>query len=529
MRRVRRLYPHHHLGRSSHMRSFVETNRLLNNNCNQTTADGQIDDREYSPNTVMSGASRTESDHIFAFRSNTSDDGIGGSVSNSIANMLDGLEQFEEGDQDNSKYGRILRSIREVVSCCACYSSDTVMKECTNGHLICQNCFLTIRQDERPQCPTCRANLYSDSRRALIAQKVLSELPDMCADCRSPMLHKCLPSHRLNSCPKRRVACGLSALGCDWTGCADQYDRHYPECGLRKQLTEQQIGSNIDWLIARFKKREQTMRETFHCFSNVLRHLESHELQTVTITLTNISPSENTLHYRSDHFHVNQSRWTAEINMSLGSDELPAETPVTVEATTNPVAFEEQTPDVDNTQLLTERPLFPDNSGLVQPIGPQVMRRRRWNHGSHLRHHPYQIPPGVNASSDNNTEGSSTSNLVANESTAIPCTTPNPTSEPIGLGDISYRLMKENSPGIGRRAYAFVLLQIRVPDTGIQIYARPQLQTFRFSSRGDHTSTFPVHPIRWRYLSSIRELAKYRLIQAELVIARKIVDDHTES
>ncbi|CAI2738857.1 unnamed protein product [Dicrocoelium dendriticum] len=439
--------------------------------------------------------------------------------------------QFEYGSLDDAKYGRILRAIREVISCCACYSSYTIMKECTNGHLICQNCFLTLRQDERPQCPTCRANLYSDSRRALIAQKVLSELPDMCVDCNTQMLHKSLPSHRLNSCPKRRVACGLSSLGCEWIGFADQYDIHFHQCLLRKQLSEHPIGNNLDWLINKFKKREQTMRETFHCFSNVLRHLESHELQSVTITLANVSNNENVLQYRSDHFHVNQSRWTAEITMRFPVAHVPTETVAAPGDVTQLTVEDIRSTSTDSSvgidQIDTVTLPFSGSSGRSQS---PVMRRRRWHNASALRHHPYQITIGVSQLPHNTLinpqvcDLSSVQDLNATRNVdQVVC------NDHSHLGEITYRMLKENSPGIGRRSYAFSLLQIRVPDTGIQIYARPQIQTFRFTSRGDQSSVFSVHPIRWRYISSLKELSKYRLIQAELLVARRIAEEHMES
>lgn len=462
-------------------------------------------------------------------------DNVSAAVSEgTIEEAINTAGQFDQATLDAAKYGRILRSIREVISCCACYSSDTIMKECTNGHLICQNCFLTLRQDERPQCPTCRANLYSDSRRALIAQKVLSELPDVCIDCNAQMLHKCLPSHRLNSCPKRKVACALSSLGCEWIGFADQYDVHYHQCLLRKQLSEYPIGNNLDWLINKFKKREQTMRETFHCFSNVLRHLESHELQSVTITLASVSSTEGLLQYRSDHFHVNQSRWTAEITMRFPAAHVLSETVATPgdsgHLTVEDLRSAPAEPSVGIDQLETVTLPFIDGSGHAQSADSPFVRRRRWHNTPAGRHHPYQITVGSMQPRLSNVITPQVYNLSSvQDLNSIPNIGQVLCNEHSHLGEITYRMLKENSPGIGRRSYAFSLLQIRVPDTGIQIYARPQIQTCRFTSRGDQSSVFSVHPIRWRYISSLKEMDKYRLIQAELVVARRIVDEHMES
>ncbi|KAF8565870.1 Cysteine and histidine rich protein [Paragonimus westermani] len=517
MRRIRRQNPNTHVARSAATWMYMSGNQQLNENNAQNSANEPTEDFVCATERINSAP------NLEAINFLMSSTRMEICANDTLNGTFPAVEQSDDGIQDDGKYGRILRSIREVISCCACYSSDTIMKECTNGHLICQNCFLTLRQDERPQCPTCRANLYSDSRRALVAQKVLSELPDCCTDCNAQMLHKSLPNHRLNYCPKRKVACGLSVLGCEWTGWADQYDAHYNNCNLKKQLTDQPVGSNINWLINRFRKREQTMRETFHCFSNVLRQLESHELQTVTVTMANVSTNEHTLQYRSDHFHVNQSRWTAEITMkpttqlhiteenqiSDNAVEVNNLDPPSTEAEPNAAETSNLTGSVENTELP-----YSVGTAIPEPTGTQLMRRRRWQHSSVPRHHPYHLPTANPSSA-----GSRSPSIIPRSGHG---------HDYANLGEINYQMLKENSPGIGRRSYAFALLQIRVPDTGIQIYARPQIQPFRFSNRGDQTSVFPVHPIRWRYISSLSELSKYRVIQAEIVIARRIIEEHAE-
>ncbi|KAF5403946.1 Cysteine and histidine rich protein 1 [Paragonimus heterotremus] len=526
MRRIRRPIPTTHVARSAVTRVYMNNNQQLNENNSQNSVDTPAEDFDCA---IEGDNSAPNLEAVNFLIANTRMERC---ANDTLDSTLPTVEHSDDGLQDDNKYGRILRSIREVISCCACYSSETIMKECTNGHLICQNCFLTLRQDERPQCPTCRANLYSDSRRALVAQKVLSELPDCCTDCNAQMLHKSLPNHRLNHCPKRRVACGLSALGCEWTGWADQYDAHYRDCDLKKQLTEQPVGSNIDWLVNRFRKREQTMRETFHCFSNVLRQLESHELQTVTVTLANVSTNEHMLQYRSDHFHVNQSRWTAEITMkspvqlnlteenpiSSNSEEVINLDPPSSEVEPNTAEPPNSAGSVETTDLP-----YSVGTTMLEPTGTPLVRRRRWQHTSVLRHHPYYLPTANSSST-----GSRAPSTIPRETQVFASSRSGRNHDYANLGEINYRMLKENSPGIGRRSYAFVLLQIRVPDTGIQIYARPQIQPFRFSNRGDQTSVFLVHPIRWRYISSLSELTKYRVIQAEIVIARRILEEHPE-
>ncbi|VEL12291.1 unnamed protein product [Protopolystoma xenopodis] len=211
----------------------------------------------------------------------------------------------------------IFNAIREVISCCACLSSQTEMKECTNGHLICQSCFLTLRQDETPQCPTCRANLYSDSRRALVAQKVLSELPTFCPNCGMRMLYKSLSSHRLHFCPKRQVICALTCLGCTWSGSADSFPDHKRSCSIKASLLNRPQEENLTAMLTGFRQRDHSLDTLFHCFTSIFRHFEGHELQTLSVLLSCIRTSGNTLIFRSDHFHANHSKWSLEVRLVL--------------------------------------------------------------------------------------------------------------------------------------------------------------------------------------------------------------------
>ncbi|VDQ04550.1 unnamed protein product [Trichobilharzia regenti] len=476
----------------------------------------------------------------------------------SYINLLNTLNNYNTAtptadDSNPPKYTHVIKAIREVISCCACYASDTLMKECMNGHLICQNCFLTLRQDERPQCPTCRASLYSDTRRALIAQKVLSELPDTCLDCKTSMLHKSLINHRLNLCPKRSVACGLSPFGCEWIGNAEQYQqKHQNECVTRKRLLEQPIGDYLDTLLHRFQTREQIMRETFQCFSTVLHHLEAHEIQTTSITLSSINITETDILYRSDYFHLNQSRWTIEalikflpeqtsttdmnMNAAYRSDPSTIHLDLNLPSTNHTIEHPECSMDEDTDiphqsqqhqqqqqEQEEEQPLLSSSTSSSSSI------RRRRNHSSCLftRHHPYQRSFGLAQNQTfTHTEQSETS--VNDERIISPRVSPY-ISNSNWYGDITFRLIKENSSGIGRKAFSFVFLQLKVPESGVHIYARPQLHTYRFNVRGEHTPYYKILPIRWRYINNLREMIKHRLIQVEVVIARKISEDHTDN
>ncbi|CAH8589937.1 unnamed protein product [Heterobilharzia americana] len=459
----------------------------------------------------------------------------------SYLNLLNTLNDYTTDNSNEYKYTRVIKAIREVISCCACYTSDTLMKECMNGHLICQNCFLTLRQDERPQCPTCRANLYSDTRRALIAQKVLSELPDTCSDCKTPMLHKSLTNHRLNLCPKRRVACGLSPFGCDWIGSAEQYHQnHQNECMMRKRLLEQPIGDHLDTLLNSFHIREQSMRETFQCFSTVLHHLEAHELQTISVTLSSINVNETDILYRSDNFHLNQSRWTVEALVKFTPEQTPSNhhdnisQPYTSEQSTIQIDLTTSNLSLPSTNIeqnecsIDEVTDHNHHHQQQQSLTPSAIRRRRNHSCVFSRHHPYQRSfSGTQNHSFTCTENLEQSNIPIYEHMISPRVSP--ISTPNWNGDITFRLIKENSPGIGRKVFSFVFLQLRVPESGVHIYARPQLHTYRFNIRGEHTPYYKILPIRWRYINDLREMIKYRLIQVEIIIARRIAEEHSDN
>lgn len=272
------------------------------------------DEREALFNAIMSTFASTNNNSA-----NELDEAVNEDDDNPISEST-GLDSgIESKDDDIPCYACdknlsvVLQSIREVISCCACFGFDFTMKECANGHLLCQTCFLTLRQDENPQCPTCRAVLYPDTRRALVAQKVLSELPDTCSLCNTMMLHKDLNGHKLNDCPKRRVACGLAPLGCFWCGKADEYRQHYADCFVKRGLMEHPLDENLDCILSRFRKREQALREIFQCFSSVFRHLEGHELQSFNVVLSSVRTDPDKVVFKSDQFHGNQSRWTLEL------------------------------------------------------------------------------------------------------------------------------------------------------------------------------------------------------------------------
>ncbi|CAH8863707.1 unnamed protein product [Trichobilharzia szidati] len=558
--------PHHHHHHPSVNRLDEEDRRSTHRSSSHNPHDSHPHHHQHSNESNSSVNSSILSDQTNEFATQVQQHHEQHSVGSyatdeSYINLLNTLNNYNTTtpitDETNpQKYSHVIKAIREVISCCACYASDTLMKECMNGHLICQNCFLTLRQDERPQCPTCRASLYSDTRRALIAQKVLSELPDTCLDCKTTMLHKSLINHRLNLCPKRRVACGLSPFGCEWIGNAEQYQqKHQHECVTRKRLLEQPVGDYLDTLLHRFQTREQTMRETFQCFSTVLHHLEAHEIQTTSITLSSINITETDVLYRSDYFHLNQSRWTIEalikflpeqtstnhtttdMNAAYRSDSSTIQMDLTLPSTNHSVEHTECSMDEDTDHphqsqhhqhqqqqgQEEEQPLLSSSS-----TSPSSSIRRRRNHSSCLftRHHPYQRTFGITQNQTfTHTEQP---DISINERIISPRVSPC-VSNSNWYGDITFRLIKENSPGIGRKAFSFVFLQLKVPESGVHIYARPQLHTYRFNVRGEHTPYYKILPIRWRYINNLREMIKHRLIQVEVVIARRISEDHTDN
>ncbi|VDL92708.1 unnamed protein product [Schistocephalus solidus] len=454
-------------------------------------------------------------------------------------------------------YAAVLQSIREVISCCACFSSEFSMKECSNGHLLCHTCFLTLRQDEHPQCPTCRANLYPDTRRALIAQKVLSELPDVCSACNLTMLHKDLHGHKLNDCSKRRVACGLAPLGCPWCGQADEYRQHYAECFVRKILVDRPIEENLENVLSRFRKREQSLRETFQCFSTVFRHLEGHELQTVSVTLSPLRVNQGKMVMRSDQFHANQSRWTLELSFDFEEPQVgealptdPSLSEPSSRTTTEDNPLVTNAGNTDSTEQVNNAHSEAIEVG-ADAVGFQsrersahnlAMRQRRtlrtFGAARHrpypewFRSRPFQTAPAPNNASnfppdldhwpsENQSNSFQTPQLQQQQPLQRETQTAN-------FGDLTFCLVKENSPAVSRKAYSFILLQLESRETGAHISFRPMISSYRFSTRGERAGPFAVYPMRWRYLSNLAELKDCRLVTVEIGIARRLQDDLPE-
>nr|VZI30696.1 unnamed protein product [Spirometra erinaceieuropaei] len=399
-------------------------------------------------------------------------------------------------------YAAVLQSIREVISCCACFSSEFSMKECSNGHLLCHTCFLTLRQDEHPQCPTCRANLYPDTRRALIAQKVLSELPDVCPACNLTMLHKDLHGHKLNDCSKRRVACGLAPLGCPWCGRADEYRQHYSECFVRKVLVERPIEENLESVLSRFRKREQSLRETFQCFSTVFRHLEGHELQTVSVTLSPLRVNPGKMVMRSDQFHANQSRWTLELSFDFEepqvAEPLLSEAPRSENSSRVDAAAAEDSPYFANTGGTD--PVEQVNNAHSQPteVGANaggfqvreraghnlaIRQRRTLRTFGAARHRPYPewfrsrpLPTAPTPNIASNFPPDAEHWPTDNQSNSFQSQSPQQQqqqqqieNQTAHFGDLTFCLVKENSPAVSRKAYSFILLQLEARETGAHV------------------------------------------------------------
>lgn len=441
--------------------------------------------------------------------------------------------QLHGSQQQQENLGLVLQSIREVISCCACFNSDFGMKECANGHLLCHTCFLTLRQDEHPQCPTCRAVLYPDTKKALIAQKVLSEMPDPCAACGQMMLFKDLTGHKLNECPKRRVACGLAPLGCMWCGSADEYRDHYVECEMKRSLRERPLEENLDNVLARFRRREQALRETFTCFSAVFRHLEGFELNSVSVALSLAREELGRLLFKSDQFHGSQSRWTLELVVTFEEPMAIHEEQLVVEEAVTPTDEVVQPPadDVNSTAQVNSSHSPSDSTETSQeriaPVLPTRQRRGfRFNGTSRSRPYPewHRNPRNLNNNNNNVITTGSSSTSIDTDDNSSPCCN-NQTQQ---FGALTFTMTKENSPGIGRKSYSFIPLQIESTDTGAQVSFRPRVSSHRFISRGERTAAFNMGPLRWRYLTHLSELKQCRLLTLEMAVARRLVDDQAD-
>lgn len=471
-----------------------------------------------------------------------------------LNNAYNSLIPFKSNKTDEFQYSNILNAIREIISCCACFSSDIIMKECSNGHLICQNCFLTLRQDDRPQCPTCRTGLHSDNKKALIAQKVFSELPDSCTDCHLEMLNKSIIHHRLHVCCKRLVTCIFRQLGCQWIGPVEKYKDHYSDCYTHKYLLEKSTESILRDLLHCIKTHNEFVRETCQQFFTIFKNLDYFEVQNTTILLTCVNATETNMIYRSDVFHTNQSRWVIEIFFTFTKQHNLLNNNCTIND--NDCNNKEQINNNDSLNLFnitsTNTISYSNNANnLNQPTSPTsvaIRKRKRFaNYSS--RHHPYfhhnhyhhqyKQPflfkfRSLNSTNENlfhqfnfttpiqsSSSNSYQSNQIDNNLISL--------SNLNSKNEISYRIIKQNNPNIGRKIYSFYLVQLKVPEMEVEILIKPKLETHRFTMRGETTSTYEINPIQFKNINNLDELFKYRLIHAEFMIARKLNDDINDS
>ncbi|VDO02157.1 unnamed protein product [Rodentolepis nana] len=426
---------------------------------------------------------------------------------------------FEQNYPKGNDLQSVIQSIRDVVSCCACYTSDSCMKECANGHLICFNCFLNIRQEDRPQCPTCRAALFPETKRALTAQKVLSELPDTCIDCNQIMLNKELIGHRLNTCTKRRLSCGLSPLGCDWCGPAEAYSEHYEACEIRKHFAEKSVEMTLNSVLSRIHLRDQMLREIFTSFTSLFRHLEGYELDTKSILLTVYKTGKNSVIFKSDQFYAGQSRWVINLTVTfLNENGENDSSDVNVHNSESEIQNLDENLSEDIIQNTTTHNSIED-AAIISPIRRSFSfrQRRSVRFQGNYRARPY--PDIRRERTDSNNSNSSNSDLTDESQLQ---------GNMSHFGELSYTIVKENSPGAGRKSYAFAPLQVESSDTGAQINFRPLVSTHRFLTRGEKSSAFPILPMRWRYLSNLRELLNSRLLNLDLVIGRRLVEEQLE-
>ncbi|VDN34560.1 unnamed protein product [Dibothriocephalus latus] len=303
------------------------------------------------------------------------------------------------------------------------------------------------------------------------------------------------------------------------------------------------------------------MRETFQCFSNVFRHLEGHELQTVSITLSPLRVSPGKMVMRSDQFHANQSRWTLELSFDFEEPQVgePLSTDPTLSENSTRTAAEDNSPyftgagNPDSTEQVnnahSQPPETRADAGVFQVrerSGQNLaMRQRRtFRNLAAARHRPYPewfrsrplptIPvpnngatfaPDVEHWPNENQSNRFPTPQLQQQQQQQSLQRENQTAN---FGDLTFSLVKENSPAVSRKAYSFILLQLESRETGAHISFRPMISSYRFSTRGERAGPFAVYPMRWRYLSNLVELKDCRLVTVEIGIARRLQDEVPE-
>ena len=110
-----------------------------------------------------------------------------------------------------------------VLCCAVCLELPiNAIYQCSQGHLICIQCFNHILadarlKDEQATCASCRCTISRETcSRNLAVEKAVREMPGTCKYCSRQLSRMHLSSHECSECEERPVYCGFRPIGKFW-------------------------------------------------------------------------------------------------------------------------------------------------------------------------------------------------------------------------------------------------------------------------------------------------------------------------
>ena len=154
---------------------------------------------------------------------------------------LKSSQQSQNLSSNNSMYLTLHRKLEErignILCCTVCLDlPQSVIYQCSNGHLMCSGCFSHLLadarlKDEQATCPNCRCEINKSlCSRNLAVEKTLCELPASCSYCNIMYPRNCIDFHQSNECLERPVKCVYDRIGCTWEGPFHELDSHRQQC-----------------------------------------------------------------------------------------------------------------------------------------------------------------------------------------------------------------------------------------------------------------------------------------------------------
>eukprot|EP00928_Gymnodinium_smaydae_P080598 TRINITY_DN64267_c0_g1_i1.p1 TRINITY_DN64267_c0_g1~~TRINITY_DN64267_c0_g1_i1.p1 ORF type:complete len:355 (-),score=18.44 TRINITY_DN64267_c0_g1_i1:12-1076(-) len=144
--------------------------------------------------------------------------------------------------------------IRSKLDCPVCFELMLPpIRQCQDGHALCDACCNTLLQAPQPQCPICRTTLDNPVARALQLEQVAGTLRLACKweGCDQVFAYGDYAGH-LRTCGKRPINCPVKGSAC-WSGDVRDLRNHLKEVHDLKEHIVRQVNSShtfrvdLDW------------------------------------------------------------------------------------------------------------------------------------------------------------------------------------------------------------------------------------------------------------------------------------------